>query len=373
MSIKETTREYEQAKLKVLCITPRMPTSDKPGSMAPALRQIESLRKLGIEVIVQDMKGIPVVKYGPAVPRMWTKLNQVDLIHAHFGYCGWIARMQWKRPVVLSFMGDDLLGTPTSSGSLTLLSRFMVQCNRSLARRVDQVIVKSREMAQVISPTSCHIIPNGVDLELFRPMAKDEAKSRLGLDSQKLYLLFPGDPSNPRKGYQLAKAATEETQRLTGLPIEILTLWGRQPDEVPWCMNACEAMWMTSLIEGSPNVVKEAMGCNLSVVGVPVGDVAELLDGVQGYFVCERDPLQLAKAMACVLQANLQVKGREALIKLGLSLEQVALRIRNVYMRSLTPSDHSTLHNLRNSLEALPIEDEGISTTESITATVEAR
>jgi glycosyltransferase involved in cell wall biosynthesis len=372
MSSKETTQECEQAKIKVLCITPRMPTSDKPGSMAPALRQIDSLRRLGIEVIVQDMKGIPVVKYGPAVPRMWTKLDQVDLIHAHFGYCGWIARMQWRRPVVVSFMGDDLLGTPTGSGSLTLLSRFMVNCNRLLARRVDQVIVKSREMAQVISPTSCHIIPNGVDLDLFRPMAKDEAKSRLGLDSKKRYILFPGDPSNPRKGYRLAWAATEETRRLTGLPIEILTLWGRQPDEVPWCMNACEAMWMTSLIEGSPNVVKEAMGCNLSVVGVPVGDVAELLSGLQGYFVCERDPQQLAKAMANVLQAKTKVHGREGLIQLGLSMEQVALRIRNVYLRALARSHHSTLLNLRSNLDG-PSECDGISKTDSSTVTVEAQ
>lgn len=371
MSSKERDWEGEEAKLKVLCLTPRMPTSSRPGSMAPALRQIESLRKLNIDVIVQDMKGIPVVKYGPAVPRMWTKLGQVDLIHAHFGYCGWIARMQQQRPVVLSFMGDDLLGTPTSSGSLTLLSRFMVQCNRLLARRVDQVIVKSGEMAKVISPTSCHVIPNGVDLDLFRPMAKDEAKSRLGLDSRKLYILFPGDPSNPRKGYRLAWAATEETRRLTGLPIEILPLWGRQPDEVPFCMNACEAMWMTSLIEGSPNVVKEAMGCNLSVVGVPVGDVAELLHGVQGYFVCERKPQQLAKAMADVLQSKEDVRGREALGYLGLSLEQVALRIRNVYLKALTRSDNSKCYKLSND-SARSTARNGVSTTESSTSTVEA-
>lgn len=372
MSSKNALTESKQTPLRVLCITPRMPTSEKPGSMAPALRQIESLRRLGVEVVVQDMQGIPILKYGPAIPRMWANLSQVDLIHAHFGYCGWIARMQWKRPVVLSFMGDDLLGTPVNTGSLTLFSRFMVHCNRLLARWIDQVIVKSREMADVISPTSCHIIPNGVDLDLFRPILKSDAKSKLGLDPTKSYLLFPGDPSNPRKGYQLAKAATEETQRLTGLPIEILTLWGRQPDEVPWCMNACEAMWMTSLIEGSPNVVKEAMACNLSVVGVPVGDVAELLAGVQGYHVCDRNAMQLARAMTQVLQAKIDVKGREALINLGLSLEQVALRIRNVYARALASSGRPVRHNLESKL-SLPSEYEGNATIESNTAAVEGR
>ena len=321
--------------LRVLMISPRLPTAARPGSMAPALRQMESLRRLGIEITIQDMQGLPVVKYGPAIPKMWSRLKNVDLIHAHFGYCGWIGRMQSRKPLVVSFMGDDLLGTPGPSGKTTIFSRAMVGVNKRLSRWADEVIVKSREMADVIAPVACHIVPNGVDTESFRPLEKADARQRLGLALDQTYVLFPGDPNNPRKGYALAEAATREAEKLLGKKVEMLVLWGKHPADVPCCMNACDAMWMTSLIEGSPNVVKEAMACNIPIAAVQVGDVAELLDGVAGYSVCQRDPRELGAAMAQLINMPMKVKGREALFEMGLGIEQVAQRVMGIYRRAL--------------------------------------
>jgi glycosyltransferase involved in cell wall biosynthesis len=328
--------------LRVLVISPRLPTADRPGSMAPALRQIESLRKLGLEMIVQDMRGLPVVKYGPAIPRMRNSLKDVDLVHAHFGYCGWIGRMQRSKPLVISFMGDDLLGTPSSKDKTTLFSRLMVQLNKRLARWGDEVIVKSQEMAEVIRPAKCHVVANGVDTDNFRPIAKEEARQRLGLKKDQLYVLFPGDPSNPRKGFALAEAARLEAEKKTGHSIETFVLWGKHPEDVPYCMNACDAMWMTSLIEGSPNVVKEAMACNIPIAGVDVGDVAWLLNGVHGYAVCPREPVALGAIMADMLTQNHDVGGREAIFKLGLGIEQVAQRVVSIYRMALEKKSQST-------------------------------
>lgn len=321
--------------LRVLVISPRLPTADRPGSMAPALRQIESLRKLGLEMIVQDMRGFPIVKYGPAIPRMRGRLKDIDLVHAHFGYCGWIGRMQWSKPLVVSFMGDDLLGTPSSNGKTTLFSRLMVRFNKRLARWADEVIVKSEEMANVIRPARCHVVANGVDTDNFRPISKEEARQRLGLQNDQLYVLFPGDPSNPRKGFALAEAARLEAEKKAGRSIETLVLWGKHPEDVPYCMNACDAMWMTSLIEGSPNVVKEAMACNIPIAGVDVGDVAWLLNGVSGYAICQREPVELGAVMARMLMQNGEVGGREAIFKLGLGIEQVAQRVLSIYRMAI--------------------------------------
>lgn len=333
--------DFDSRPLRVLVISPRLPTAERPGSMAPALRQIESLRKLGLEMIVQDMRGLPVVKYGPAIPRMRSRLREVDLIHAHFGYCGWIGRMQRRKPLVVSFMGDDLLGTPGANGQTTWFSRWMVQFNRRLARMSDEVIVKSQEMADVVRPVACHVIANGVDTESFRPIPRDEAKQRLGLRSDQLYVLFPGDPSNPRKGFALADAARKEAEKILGKAIETLVLWGKNPDEVPYCMNACNAMWMTSLIEGSPNVVKEAMACNVPVVGVDVGDVAWLLEGIAGYAVCPRDSAILGRVLADRLMESREVGGREAIFKLGLGIDQVAKRVVSIYRKALATRNPS--------------------------------
>ena len=56
-------------------------------------------------------------------------------------------------------------------------------------------------------------------------------------------------------------------------------------------MNACDALLFVSMYEGSPNIVKEALACNLPIVSVAVGDVAERLEGVAGCTCRSADPV----------------------------------------------------------------------------------
>jgi glycosyltransferase involved in cell wall biosynthesis len=320
------------SKIRVLMVCPKLPTADVPGSMAPTARQIDSLRDFGVETTTHDMQGIPKLKYLQAIPRIWQLSRSVDLVHAHFGYCGWLAQVAWRRPLVISFMGDDLLGTPINErGDLERLSRVMVQANRRLAHRADAVIVKSREMAQVLAPTVATVIPNGVDLDIFRPLDRREAREVLDLPQDRKLVLFPGNPANPRKGYSLARAAVDLAAKQLGATVELVPLWGVAPDDVPRMMNACEVMLMTSLIEGSPNVVKEGMACNLPVVGVPVGDVHELLEDVSGCVPCQRNADEIAHHLVRLLTTTISCAGREAIVARQLDLPGVARRVRAIY------------------------------------------
>jgi glycosyltransferase involved in cell wall biosynthesis len=71
---------------------------------------------------------------------------------------------------------------------------------------------------------------------------------------------------------------------------------------MPDYMNACDAMVFTSRQEGSPNVVKEALACDLPVVSVEVGDVAVRLAGVEGCELCpDERPETIAAALGRVL------------------------------------------------------------------------
>ena len=327
------------APLRVLHVCPELPSADKPGSMAPAARQIESLSNLGIKTRIVDMRGIPKLKYLLAIPKIRKIAREVDVIHAHFGYCGWLAwistRFMKTRPtIVMSFMGDDLLGTPKADGSLEWPSRVQAWINRRFARRMDSVIVKSAEMAGKISNCPSHVIPNGVDISTFRPLSKHDARSQLNWEQSGRYVLFPGNPENPRKGYALARAAVDIAQKRISGTIELVPLWNVVPDDVALYMNACDLMLMVSLIEGSPNVVKEAMACNLNVIGVEVGDVPQLLDGVSGCSVCARDPEEIGGKIAEQLTLPQPCNGREALESRGLSLDSVARQIRNIYLSS---------------------------------------
>ena len=327
--------------MRVLIITPQLPSAAVPGSLAPLVRQIESLRALALQVDVLEVLGLPRLKYLQTLPVLYRRLPAVDLVHAHFGYCGWLARSQIAKPVVISFMGDDLLGTPDARGRIEPLSKVAVWVNRRVAPRVDAVIVKSAEMADVVAPVPAYVIPNGVDLKLFQPMDRCEVKHRLGWDVSQPYILFPGDPDNPRKGFLLAQQVVRYAAQNLGITLELVPLRNISPELVPLYMNSCDAMLMTSLIEGSPNVVKEAMACNLPIVSVAVGDVAELLSGVQGYHVCPRDAAVMANALVQLLRHEQDVLGRVALEHQGLTLDRVARQLRTVYEAVLTRQGQS--------------------------------
>ena len=105
---------------------------------------------------------------------------------------------------------------------------------------------------------------------------------------------FPATQSSREKAIPGRSQAFERARSLSTEPLELVPLWKVPPTDVPLYMNACDAMLLTSYHEGSPNVVKEAMACNLPVVAVPVGDVAALTDGVSGYRVRPRNVEELS-------------------------------------------------------------------------------
>lgn len=327
--------------MRVLMICPELPTAASANTMAAGARQIQSIRELGIEVEVVDMRGIPKLKYLQVMPKIRRLAAKVDLIHAHFGYCGWLGKLaplfsRSRRPLVISFMGDDLLGTPyNQQGDLEWFSKAMVSWNKSFAKVADAVIVKSQEMADVIAPVKSTVIPNGVDIDTFQPCPRETACQTLKLPTDELLVLFPGNPENPRKGFSLASAAVDVAQRKLNREIRIVPLKGVAADQVAVYMNACQAMLMTSLIEGSPNVVKEAMACNLPVVGVPVGDVEQMLSGVKGNTFCRRDAEEVGLALSTMLADPQRSEGREAIIQRGLDLASVARQVENIYRQVL--------------------------------------
>jgi glycosyltransferase involved in cell wall biosynthesis len=72
------------------------------------------------------------------------------------------------------------------------------------------------------------------------------------------------------------------------------------------------------------------------VIGVPVGDVHELLEGVDGCFRTSRDPNEIGQALTQVLKADHRSNGREILQVRELSLEGVANRVIAVYHLALS-------------------------------------
>ena len=94
-------------------------------------------------------------------------------------------------------------------------------------------------------------------------------------------MLFPYNPSEARKRFDLVEAAVSEARKQ--VPALELLIARRLPQEqIPLYMNAADVLVMASMSEGSPNAVKEAMATNLPIITVDVGDAAELIGATAG-------------------------------------------------------------------------------------------
>ena len=102
--------------------------------------------------------------------------------------------------------------------------------------------------------------------------------------------------------------------------------------QVNQLMCAANCLLMTSKTEGSPQVIKEAMACGCPIVSVDVGDVAERTNGVEGcYIVRTREPNDIATALLQAITFDGRTNGREKIIEMGLSNEQVAEQLKEIY------------------------------------------
>lgn len=226
-----------------------------------------------------------------------------DLVHANYGLTAPPAVAQPTIPVVLTLWGSDLLG------------RYGM-VSRCCARFADEVVVMSDEMAEQVD-RPCHVIPHGIDMELFRPLSQSAARRELGWDEGVHQVLFPYDPSRPVKNFELAERVVELARERIDEPIELQTGGGIDHDRIPLYMNAADVMLLTSHREGSPNTVKEAMACDLPVVATAVGDLDEQLADVAHSTVASTDE-GLAAALCEALEAGERSDGRSKIAEIGL-------------------------------------------------------
>src|ERR1700730_14382930 len=183
--------------MKVLILTAIYPTAENPAFGSYVRTQAESLEHAGvnIEMMVLRDRHRKLI-YPKAILRLHQRLasGSVDLVHAHYGLVGMVARTQWRVPVVVTYHGSDILGWINRRGERAFLGTLIAAAGRMLARCVDAAIVQSDEMAGTLQNSNVYVIPHEVDLEIFQPTERDLARRVLGLDADKRYLLFAANP-----------------------------------------------------------------------------------------------------------------------------------------------------------------------------------
>src|SRR6185437_7432268 len=299
--------------MKILIATAIYPTAENPGFGSYVRSQEQFLRQAGIEVDVLVLKGRNrKLIYAKGIYELRRRLSGVSLVHAHYAYVGAVARTQWRVPLVLTYHGSDAMGTITEAGTASRRSRIVSARCRELARYCDAVVVQSRQMAERFRKGNIHIIPHEVDLETFRPTESGSARAQLGLSLSKRYILFAANPDVAVKRFPLAQAAIELLK--TKVPDVELVVVHREPQErLALYMSACDALVFPSYQEGSPNIVKQAMACNLPIVATDVGDVREVIGRTAGCYVSAPNTESFAGLLEDIVRSPFRTRGREAI------------------------------------------------------------
>jgi teichuronic acid biosynthesis glycosyltransferase TuaC len=327
----------------VLEVTNMWPEPEQPVYGIFVKRQVDSLRSRGVKCDVLYLRGylspfaypVAALRFALATAR-WRR--RYRLVHVHAGETSLAARFLLGPPMLVSYYGDDILGDPREDGSIPAGQRVRSGLVRAVSRLFPRTITQSRQMQDRL-PGSTRarnsVIPSGVDVETFRPSDRAQARAELGWAPEGRIVLFAGTrPDSPQKRRALAEAAVLDAQQRLGVSVELHVAGSVPPERMPTLMNASDCLLLTSSVEGSPNVVKEALMCNLPVVATPAGDVEELLAGVEPSAVCAPDAAALGAALADCLSRGKRSNGRE--IARRLAADAVADRLLDLYV-SMSP------------------------------------
>lgn len=281
------------------------------------VEQAEAIAKTGVEVDYFGVTGKGIKGYLGNLGRLKQKIKEFkpDIIHAHYGLSGLLANLQRKIPVVTTYHGSDI-----NDPKVLRLSKIAIR----LSAWNIFVSEKCVKMSGVASKYS--LLPCGVDLDKFQPRSKQEARKVLDWDNNGKYVLFAGAFDNEVKNAPLAKAAVSLLPGVT-----LVEMKGFSRDQVANLFYAADAFLMTSLMEGSPQVIKEAMVCGCPIVSVDVGDVAEITNGVDGCYIVDRDALIIAEKLKIVLDDTKRILGLDIIVNKGLDNDKVAYKLLRIY------------------------------------------
>lgn len=286
------------------------------GKINPFItEQVNALRKLSVEMDFFLIKGKGIRGYLANWPKLIRLLggHRYDLVHAHYGLAGLLSVIQRRKPVITTFHGSDVN------------QKKVVRFSRLAARYSAYNIVVEKSFKQKLGvPAKTAVIPCGIDFDTFHPINKKQARLLIGAREEEQIVLFSSRFDNPVKNYPLAKQAMD---LLPG--VRLIEMKGMNRQQVNQWMNAADVLLLTSFSEGSPQVVKEALACNLPVVCTPVGDVPDLAQQVKSIHITPYDANTIAQKIKEILNEKTRGESRELIRRFDNN--HVAESIRSIY------------------------------------------
>ena len=297
----------------------------------------EQMRELGVDVEMRYTGHLrnPLCVLS-AIRRLRRTSRTHDLVHAQFGSaCGFTTSFAPGRKL-LTLRGTDLLGMDTGAWlhlahglACRSLTRMSLSC-------FGVIIVMSRRMRRELierfaPKAAVEVLPDGIDLEAFQPIDRAEARRRLGEASDDgPWVLFSSvsGTGSPVKRPALARAAFDRFKRAEPRA-KFKFLSGQPHERVPLWVNASDVVLLTSTREGWPNIVKEALACNVPFVSTDVSDLHDIAQAEPSCFVADAEPDALAEALQAAVGAGRKADLRRYTV--GMDIETVGRRLKAIY------------------------------------------
>lgn len=296
--------------------------------------QVESLRsREGVDCDVFIIDGFKSkLNYFIGAIKVFLKIkgDNYDIVHVHYGLSGLFMLLNpfkvWSNVIVTLHGGDILL--EQKNPLQVLLSKLVI-------KRAGKTVILNDEMDRVVKRCGLMpvILPCGSDSDYFNATYADNREN---------IFIFPGNPQRAEKNYPLFKQIVDAYSQLYG-PVQIVTLDCFSRQEVSELLSTSKALIMTSVSEGSPQVIKEALLSDLPVISTYVGDVPSTLSNVDGTFVFDattNDFHAVAKEINKCIQKSIVTPGerRSRVLALGLDQKTVTDKLLSLYT-SLIPME----------------------------------
>lgn len=264
----------EKQKPRLLFITNMFPTERFPVLGIFVKEQVDDvMSQLDCEADIiyinaREKGKLEYLKSIFSIPQQIRK-GKYDVIHIHYGLSAlFMLFFKPRSKVFLTLHGADIL--------IKQKKRIQVLLTKKIVHKVNKVFILNKEMEEIADTLHINyeMLPCGVNIDFFKPNGhhKKETKSKL--------VVFPGSPQVEVKNFPLFQQTIQELSKTCNEKVDFACIQNMSRAAVKDLLNKADCLLMTSISEGSPQVIKEALACGLPVVSVPVGDVKNMIEGV---------------------------------------------------------------------------------------------
>lgn len=311
--------------MKILHVTNNWPTEKNPVFGIFVKEQVDSLRDIGVESDIFFINGREQGKltYARAIRKLKKALTQkeYDIVHCHHALSAIVAILtgfDLRKKMIVSYQNEP----KHELGNIAYWA---------LRHYATRIITKTKHMRMIHHGAT--YLPNGVNTDFFREIDKLEARKKLSLpENEKLVLFVSSNFIRKQKRHdRFLDVIRVAMQKHHDLIIKEIVLTNTPRHLIPFYINAADVHLLTSDFEGSPNSIKECLACNIPIVATPVGDVQDLLDGVEGVYVSKTFNIyDLAELLVIAFKRG-RIDGRKRLNEMQLDKISVANRLKQLY------------------------------------------